>query len=37
MISENFARSEFRCKCGCGLDTVDTELLRLLENIRARS
>lgn len=35
MISENFARSEFRCKCGCGLDTVDTELLRLLENIRA--
>jgi uncharacterized protein YcbK (DUF882 family) len=34
MISENFARSEFACPC-CGLDTVDAELLRLLENIRA--
>ena len=33
-LSKNFKRSEFACKCGCGFDTVDTELLRLLENIR---
>lgn len=35
MISENFTRVEFECSCGCGFDTVDSELLRLLENIRA--
>ena len=33
-LSINFTRSEFACKCGCGFDTVDTELIRLLENIR---
>lgn len=31
----NFTRHEFRCKCGeCGLDTVDYELMELLEDIR---
>jgi uncharacterized protein YcbK (DUF882 family) len=34
-ISANFNRSEFACKCGCGFDTVDTQLLTLLEELRA--
>lgn len=34
-ISANFNRSEFECKCGeCGMDTVDVELLALLQDIR---
>lgn len=33
-ISANFDRSEFACSCGCGFDTVDTELLTMLEVIR---
>ena len=33
-LSKNFTRSEFKCLCGCGFDTVDIELLRILENIR---
>ena len=35
-LSHNFNRSEFACKCGCGFDTVDTELLTLLINVRAK-
>ncbi len=34
MISEHFRRSEFRCRCGCGLATVDYELLIVLEEMR---
>ena len=30
-ISENFSRSEFACHCGCGFDTVDAELLHVLQ------
>ena len=33
-ISHNFNRSEFACKCGCGQDTVDTELLAMLQDLR---
>jgi uncharacterized protein YcbK (DUF882 family) len=33
-ISEHFDRREFRCKCGCGYDTVDVELLELCEIVR---
>lgn len=33
-ISENFSRSEFACKCGCGFDTVDVELITVLERLR---
>jgi uncharacterized protein YcbK (DUF882 family) len=33
-LSEHFKRSEFRCKCGCGADTVDYELLRVCEEVR---
>jgi len=33
-ISVHFDRTEFACKCGCGFDTVDIELVELLEDIR---
>ena len=33
-ISRNFNRKEFACKCGCGFQTVDLELIQLLEVIR---
>ncbi len=33
-LSPNFKRSEFACKCGCGFDTVDSELIEALEEIR---
>jgi len=29
-----FKRKEFACKCGCGFDTVDIELLPLCNDIR---
>ena len=32
--SNNFKREEFACKCGCGFDTVDYELIMVLEYIR---
>ncbi len=34
MISEHFKRDEFICDCGCGQDTVDVELITVLEDIR---
>lgn len=34
MVSEHFARREFACKCRCGFDTVDVELVTYLEMIR---
>lgn len=33
-LTENFSRSEFACKCGCGFNTVDVDTLALLEAIR---
>ena len=33
-LSAHFSRSEFACKCGCGFDTVDSELLTMLETVR---
>jgi uncharacterized protein YcbK (DUF882 family) len=33
-ISKNFSRREFACKCGCGFDAVDVELLSVLEAVR---
>ena len=33
-LSDNFWRSEFACRCGCGHDTVDAELVRVLERLR---
>jgi uncharacterized protein YcbK (DUF882 family) len=35
-ISKNFSRREFACKCGCGFEVVDVELLRVLEEVRER-
>ena len=32
-ISKHFKRSEFECQCGCGQDTVDYELLIIMEEI----
>lgn len=29
-----FRKEEFTCKCGCGFDTVDNELLDVLNDIR---
>lgn len=34
-LSPHFHRREFRCPC-CGVDTVDAELLELLEGVRDR-
>lgn len=30
----HFKREEFACKCGCGFDVVDAELLQVLERVR---
>lgn len=30
-LSRNFSRHEFTCRCGCGFDTVDADLLHLLQ------
>ncbi len=35
-LSENFSRSEFMCKCGCGFSTVDVDLLATLEVVRKK-
>ena len=31
---DHFRRHEFACKCGCGLDAVDAELLAVLDRMR---
>jgi len=33
-LHEYFSRKEFACKCGCGFDTVDAELLTVLIDLR---
>jgi len=33
-LSENFSRKEFECGCGCGTDTIDAELIRILQDVR---
>jgi len=33
-ISKHFFRSEFACNCGCGQDTVDAELIEVVERVR---
>jgi uncharacterized protein YcbK (DUF882 family) len=33
-LSPNFHRFEMACKCGCGYDTVDAELLAVLQKLR---
>lgn len=34
MRSQYFDRKEFQCNCGCGFDTVDTDLLEVLIDVR---
>ena len=34
MITPNFSRAEMRCKCGCGLDHMDDEFMRMLQLLR---
>ena len=36
MISKHFSKAELSCKCGCGQLIVNTELVGVLEFIRAR-
>lgn len=33
-MSANFARHEFRCRCGCGADHVRQDLVDLLQRLR---
>lgn len=30
-LTKNFSREEFECECGCGFDTVDYELVDILQ------
>lgn len=34
-LSKHFLRAEFACQCGCGFDTVDAQLLEILELVRS--
>ena len=34
-LSRNFSRAEFACNCNCGMDTVDSQLITVLEQLRA--
>jgi len=33
-LTKNFTREEFACKCGCGFNTVDYEMVFLLQDLR---
>jgi uncharacterized protein YcbK (DUF882 family) len=33
-FTRNFSRSEFACKCGCGLDSIDPALVNMLQDSR---
>jgi uncharacterized protein YcbK (DUF882 family) len=33
-LSEHFSKWELACRCGCGFDDVDPELIRMLEEMR---
>ena len=35
-LNDHFSRKEFACRCGCGFDTVDAELLHVLINLRGQ-
>ncbi len=34
MITKNFSTHEFRCRCECGLDDIDLDLVKKLQIIR---
>ena len=33
-LSRNLSRHEFACRCGCGYNTADTELVVVLQDVR---
>ena len=33
-LTQNFSRSEFACKCGCGFDSIDPTLVNMLQDSR---
>ena len=33
-LTTNFSRAEFTCPCGCGFDTINSSLVRMLQEIR---
>lgn len=33
-LSENFTQEEFACRCGCGFDGIDQDLVDLLQKVR---
>lgn len=33
-LTQNFSRSEFKCRCGCGLDKIDLDLVDNLQHSR---
>ena len=33
-LSKNFSRSEYICRCGCGFDAVDVELIKVMQELR---
>ena len=34
MITPNFSRSEMACRCGSGRDEMDSEFMRMLQELR---
>ncbi|WP_300733777.1 D-Ala-D-Ala carboxypeptidase family metallohydrolase [Pseudomonas sp.] len=34
MLSKNFKRAEFACKCGCGFDSIDEQIVEVAQDIR---
>ena len=33
-LTDNFSRSEFACKCGCGFDDIASDLVYICQNVR---
>ena len=34
MITPNFSRAEMSCRCGCGLDHMDEQFMKILQQLR---
>ena len=34
MITPNFSRAEMTCRCGCGLDLMDEQFMKMLQQLR---
>lgn len=33
-LTTNFSREEFSCKCGCGFDSIDPQVVTMLQSVR---